>query len=263
MSRAGPRTAAGWGATNHAGFARFLEAVAAGPPESRLERRDGVTACVSPATPERSLFNSVAYEEPQDLERALDELTDLYSEAGVDAWTVWVPEADERSARLLASRGHHLDARPREMLLDLAGLAGPAEAIGPVEAAAWPELCAVNDDAYGLPPGTFERGLGSEPDPGFRAYGAHDGGRLVSALATLEHERDCVVFAVATLPDARGRGLAGDLLERALLEAAERGCLTSTLQATAAGAPVYERLGYRDLGELQMWELRKGSPGAA
>lgn len=263
MSGAGARTAAGWDATSHAGFTRFLEAVAAGPPGSRLERRDGVVACVSPAIPERSLFNSVAYERPQDLERIVDGLTDLYAEAGIDAWTVWVPEADERSARLLASRGHVLDARPRQMRLDLGALAGATELAGPIEAAEWQDLCAVNDNAYGLPAGTFERGLGGEPDPGFRAYGAYEAGRLVSALATLEHRRDCVVFAVATLPDARGRGLAGGLLERALLEAGDRGCLTSTLQATAAGAPVYERLGYRDLGELQMWELRRGSLGAA
>jgi hypothetical protein len=32
---------------------------------------------------------------------------------------------------------------------------------------------------------------------------------------------------------------------------------TSTLQATKMGFPVYERIGYRDIGELQMWELRR------
>ena len=34
----------------------------------------------------------------------------------------------------------------------------------------------------------------------------------------------------------------------------DRGCTTTTLIATRAGAPVYERLGYRDVGHLQMWE---------
>ena len=35
-----------------------------------------------------------------------------------------------------------------------------------------------------------------------------------------------------------------------------RGCEVSTLQATKAGRPVYERLGYRSFGEIQMWERR-------
>jgi ribosomal protein S18 acetylase RimI-like enzyme len=64
------------------------------------------------------------------------------------------------------------------------------------------------------------------------------------------------VQLVATRPEARRRGLAGELLRLALREAAARGLKTTTLEATAAGAPVYSRLGYRDLGELQMWERR-------
>jgi hypothetical protein len=40
-------------------------------------------------------------------------------------------------------------------------------------------------------------------------------------------------------------------------EAGERGRLTTTLVATKLGRPVYDRLGYRDFGALQMWERRK------
>jgi hypothetical protein len=43
---------------------------------------------------------------------------------------------------------------------------------------------------------------------------------------------------------------------QALLGASERGCETSTLQATKMGKPIYERMGYRDLGPLHMWERR-------
>ena len=52
----------------------------------------------------------------------------------------------------------------------------------------------------------------------------------------------------ATLPEARGRGLATALMRQALLDAGERGCVTTSLQATAMGRPVYARMGYRDLG---------------
>jgi len=58
------------------------------------------------------------------------------------------------------------------------------------------------------------------------------------------------------VPAARGRGLAAGLLHRALADARERGCRTSTTQATTMGRPVYERIGYRDLGPVHMYERR-------
>jgi predicted acetyltransferase len=47
------------------------------------------------------------------------------------------------------------------------------------------------------------------------------------------------------------------LLAAALVEARERGCDISTLQATAAGAPLYERLGFERFGTIGMWEKRR------
>jgi GNAT superfamily N-acetyltransferase len=72
----------------------------------------------------------------------------------------------------------------------------------------------------------------------------------------LDHERNADVEMVAVVPEARGHGVAGKLLAHALADAAERGLETSTLIATRMGRPVYERLGYRDVGTLQMWERR-------
>ena len=76
-------------------------------------------------------------------------------------------------------------------------------------------------------------------------------------MLSIDHEGDCWITFVATFPEARGRGLASALMTRALLDARERGCSTSSLQATKMGQPVYERLGYCDLGSVQMWERRK------
>ena len=42
-----------------------------------------------------------------------------YAEAGIEAWTVWVPAADERSAGLLADAGHLIDADPAVMCMEL------------------------------------------------------------------------------------------------------------------------------------------------
>jgi hypothetical protein len=46
-------------------------------------------------------------------------------------------------------------------------------------------------------------------------------------------------------------------MRQALLDARERGCTTTSLQATAMGRPVYRRLGYRELGVIEMWERRR------
>jgi hypothetical protein len=80
---------------------------------------DGVLACVTPAVPERSLPNSVLYESEDALEAALPTLATAYEEAGIDAWTVWVPEHDERARKLLAEAGHTLDATPAAMIAEL------------------------------------------------------------------------------------------------------------------------------------------------
>jgi GNAT superfamily N-acetyltransferase len=80
--------------------------------------------------------------------------------------------------------------------------------------------------------------------------------RPSSCVMAFDHGEDCSVWLVATLPEARGNGLAGALMAHALADARERGRTTSTLQATDLGRPVYERLGYRPLGEIQLWERR-------
>jgi GNAT superfamily N-acetyltransferase len=242
----------GW----HERMYRSFEAVLATTGGERLDL-DGVCAAVNPATPERSVFNSVLYERPEALAGALDALADIYDEVGVDAWTVWVPQSDAESARLLEAAGHELDANPTAMVLDLDELADPG--VGDLD---WDdevpmeEVCRINDHAYGYPDGTFARGLGSSPG-GLRLYRARLDGEAASVIGVTHLDGDCGVWWVATLPEARGHALAGRLMHVALSLARDRGCDISTLEATRLGAPVYARLGYRDIGTLGMWERRR------
>ena len=46
-------------------------------------------------------------------------------------------------------------------------------------------------------------------------------------------------------------------MPQAVRDARERGCETSTLQATQAGFPIYERMGYESIEPIDMWERRK------
>jgi GNAT superfamily N-acetyltransferase len=233
----------------------FCRMVAGASEGARLEERDGLIASVVPVTPDRSVTNSVAYDDPSTLERALGRLAALYAEAGVRAWTVWVPDRDHEAKRVLERAGHRLDAKPAAMALELEGFErSPNPALeldrDPDPAA----IGSINDAAYGFA-GDFSRAFARRPDQ-LRLYAARVDGRTAACVGTIHDRGDCGVFLVATHPEARGRGLAADLMTVALNDAREAGCETASLQSTPMGKPVYLRLGFRDFGPIQMWERR-------
>ena len=221
-----------------------------------LFERDGVLASVFPPVPDRSLPNSVLYRDAEGLGRVLDEVAATYSEAGVWAWTVWVPRQDEAARTLLRDAGHKLDADPAAMVADLATVEPPRD--GDPEPDPEPrleDLGRLNDLAYGTGDQLARVIGGGAGDPG-HLYVARDDGEAVAALLTADHEGDCSIWWVATHPEARGRGLASGLMRRALSDGRERGNDISTLQATKMGRPIYEALGYRTFGVCEMWERR-------
>ncbi len=105
-------------------------------------------------------------------------------------------------------------------------------------------------------------------NPAFDIYLARLHGQPAAALGILRAAEVAGVYHVATLPWARRRGLAGNLLARALEDAQAAGCEFSTLTATPEAHAVYERLGYRAVGSMEQWlpgtrlahELSRGLP---
>src|SRR5215203_6856 len=85
----------------------------------RVWESDAVAAAIVPGSPRRSFFNSVLYDDPVSLVSSIDALAEVYAEAEVEAWTVWVPEADIAVAEALEAAGHSLDATPRAMAMPL------------------------------------------------------------------------------------------------------------------------------------------------
>lgn len=240
-----------------------IELFGSSSPSARVIRRGGVIASVSPAMPERSLFNSVYAEDPDELPEVTDELEATYEAAGVRAWTVWLP-ASHQVASLLVERGHTLDGAPRSMGVALTGFRPPARRVPAAVAQRAPhdlaEIGLVNDAAYGLD-GVWSVALTGEPTVAVRWLVAEEDGRPIACAGAIDAGDDACITAVATLPEHRGRGLASLLIAGLLADAAERGLSTATLQASRAGAPVYERLGFRDVGNTEMWEKRRGGPG--
>jgi GNAT superfamily N-acetyltransferase len=216
---------------------------------------EGVFAGVNPAIPERSVFNSVVYSDPEALAAERERIAAAFAEHGC-AWTVWVPAGDTGTARMLEGAGHRLDGEPRAMGMRLDGFAEPElGGIDWTDEGAFETACSLNDGAYGYAPGTWRRGTGRDPQ-GLITYIARIDGEPAATVAAHDAGGDCAIWNVATAPAARGRGLSTALMRRALADAARRGCETSTLQATKLGRPVYERVGYEDFGALQMWEFR-------
>jgi len=218
---------------------------------------DGVIASITPTVPERSLPNSVIYESQESLIAALPELTRRYDGAGIEAWTVWTPEGDAKAAGALRDAGHALDADPAAMTLDLADLAEPPQIDHRTGDDLMPVVAELNDRAYGHDDAPFTRMFAEHPKGWTRNYVADLDGEPASCLLICPVDGDASVYWVATLPEARGRGLASRLLHRALWDAHEEGCDISSLQATKLGEPVYARLGYKSHGALQMWEKRR------
>lgn len=230
-------------------------------PGSRLHERPGVLASIVPGTPDRSLFNAIAYRGHGALLAAYDELAAAYAAAGVRAFTVFVESDDDATRAALRTRGHKLDSSPEAMAAPLDEIRTPE--IGELDWRAtrdWALVARINDQAYGFPPPGFG-GVGGVLAPPWYAYVARLGDEDVGCLMCVEYEvdgaLDCGLCGVATLPAAQGSGIATRLLALALDEARRRGCVTTSLQASPRGRPVYERLGYRGFGPIEMWERRE------
>jgi GNAT superfamily N-acetyltransferase len=237
----------------------FLRWLGCASPGASVVEMAGVTGAVVPAAPQRSVVNSVAYEDPSALADSYDALKAAYADAGVAAWTVWTPEQDQDAIELLTRKGHALDGQPAAMTLGLAGFEQPDPGDLDWDSdATYEEVGRLNDEAYGHADSDgFAPAIAGPPERvSLRRYRARVGGKTACALITADHEDDLGIYFVATGERYRGRGLTTRLLAVALAEARGRGLRTSSLQSTAKGKPVYERLGYREHFRLHMYERR-------
>jgi ribosomal protein S18 acetylase RimI-like enzyme len=137
------------------------------------------------------------------------------------------------------------------------GLEFPVDTTAPAAVEEGVDLRAVgtvNDRAYGNTRHELERTLALLPADEVHAYGRRGAdGELVSVALTLDHDGDSTVQYVATLPEARRAGHGDAVMRRAMVDAAARGARTTTLTASEDGLPLYERCGYRVVGEVALW----------
>jgi ribosomal protein S18 acetylase RimI-like enzyme len=224
-----------------AAFQRLL-----GTDDDVIEHDDYV-ASRSPAS-RSSLINAVV--PSGDLTPHLDDVERFYR--GVRKWGVWLDPADDPSP--LTDRGLVLDSTPVLMGAYLDDVAHEPERR--VNRVSLDEVGVVNDAAYDLPAGTIADALVCVSASDVHAYGIQELKEAVSVAILKDVEHDAFVTFVATLPDYRGEHMASTVLAHALHEAAERGQLTTSLQASKLGQHIYARLGYRSLDEIHLYEKR-------
>jgi GNAT superfamily N-acetyltransferase len=247
-------------------FRDFFDVMASSSPEAGILEVGDVKGLVSPAVPNRSIPNSVVYRTAGGLRDALDELAAAYDEAGIAAWTVWAPDYDGEAIEILEGAGHEYDGQPAAMVLDLAELS--ERDVGDLDwelSEEMPVAGDLNDRAYGHTEDGYAPAFAEFPqDAPLRIYFARVDGQPASCLATIDHDPvdgaagpDCGIYWVATPEEFRGNGLSGRLLHIALTEARERGCATSSLQASSMGRPIYEKLGYTSPYRYALYERRR------
>jgi predicted GNAT family acetyltransferase len=248
-----------WRDLNLASMMSFYREIAKAAPQAETVEREGMIAAINPGTPQASIFNGVVYSDPAALDRGVvDELAAAYEDAGVKAWTVWVPDRDFETRSLMIEAGHNLDTVPRIMGRELDdldphsmdGIDWNADGDGVT-------MTTLNDLAYGLPEGTCATGFGELSQDAFRFYVANVDGEPASCVATMDLGSDLGIYGVASTPEVRGKGLSKALTRQALADAKERGLKTTTLQASKLGRPIYVNAGYRDYGCFEMWERRE------
>jgi ribosomal protein S18 acetylase RimI-like enzyme len=103
--------------------------------------------------------------------------------------------------------------------------------------------------AFELPQDMAERyvPLRVTETPDVEFYVGYVDGEPAATSALFATHRVAGVYNVAVLPQFRRRGLAEAMTWHVVREGARMGCVMSSLQASAMGKPVYERMGFREI----------------
>ncbi|HET7101832.1 MAG TPA: GNAT family N-acetyltransferase [Terriglobia bacterium] len=110
-------------------------------------------------------------------------------------------------------------------------------------------------------PADWRRFLESSPQG---CFAAEVEGKVVGTAATIVYEqRFAWIGMVLVDPEFRGRGVGTRLLERTIEHLDAIGIATMKLDATPAGRPIYQKLGFRDEYEIERWLLKRPVAEAA
>jgi ribosomal protein S18 acetylase RimI-like enzyme len=237
-------------------FSRLQSLLGRHSMQGSVYERPGVVASVVPAAPDSPTLNAAVALDPEQAALSLPELTARWEEAGVRRWGIWLDPAARSVVRGLQRQGLGMTASAPGMGAELEALWLP-ERNGSVPPADLATVGRVNDFAYGNVDQRLERTLTPLPPGVLHGYQASLGHEPAAVALAMHIGEDCGISFVATVPAARRRGLATQVMQEALAAARAAGLTTTTLQATEAGERLYRSLGYRRLCDMQLWERRR------
>jgi len=200
-------------------------------------------------------------------ETFIAEVIEHFRQKGVNAFTWWLEPHLRPSDwdSILAAHGFGFSDDTPGMAVDLQGL---NEALPAVKGL---EIRTVTDDeslrtwikvfvnGYGLPSDwesmTYEmyRQLGLNLPA--RNYLGYLNGKPVSTSTLFLGGGAAGIYSVATLPEARGKGLGAALTLQPLLETRAMGYRVGVLQSSDMGFNVYKKLGFRHLCQIENFYL--------
>jgi GNAT superfamily N-acetyltransferase len=238
------------------------------PAGRRLDERSD-RVCVMTGIPE-PLFNAVfrAHLAPSEVEGAIEEIR-----LDAAAWDVplfwWLTPTTtppDLGSTLLQHGFVHAGTVPG-MAVDLARLDSQLPlprglTIQVVKDSAtldvWAEIAAVGTGF--TPPvaammRTLEQDVGLRPANALRRYVGYLDGTAVAVSGLVQHSGVAGIFAVATLPEARGQGIGAAMTRIPLRHALDNGYKVGTLQASEMGYPVYRRLGFETVCGIELYLL--------
>jgi ribosomal protein S18 acetylase RimI-like enzyme len=85
-------------------------------------------------------------------------------------------------------------------------------------------------------------------------------GEPVAAAALFVAADVAGIYNVATVPEARGRGIGGAVTSAAIAEGVARGLRTAVLGSSEMGFPVYRRLGFREVSRIRSYAWGPSGP---
>jgi ribosomal protein S18 acetylase RimI-like enzyme len=226
-----------------ASWFRYVE----GSAGASIEMVPGAAVGLFPTGPERAVYNNAL------LARGLDDLQvaeavaatiQVYADAEVDGYAIWAHESENAAIAELTRRGLRVDTRTRAMAMSMHEIAVPSPEIelGPPD---WSEHLHYLRKV-GVPDGLL---VGVDASEFHVLTGRLEGENVATAIA-YDHDGDCGIYNMGTLPHARRRGLGTALTALHVHQARERGCATASLQATEIAERIYAAVGFRDLGRL-------------
>ena len=98
---------------------------------------------------------------------------------------------------------------------------------------------------------------GSQRTEGLHLFVARIDGRPGGTALAMDYQDGLLISAVSVMPEARRRGVGAALTITALQVAPGR---PATLFATAAGLPLYRRLGFAEIGRHRVWHPPRTEP---